>query len=470
MTASTMLAVGSPPAFRQTVSRVVAGSVESVDWVPAVTTAEEIIAREGAADVIVVSPGVKEADALGFSEWISRTAPASAVVLVRDHAPSSLISAAMRAGTRDVVDLSRGGDDLREALERAMSWSEKVRGHSARAAAPSGTGTMVAVFSSKGGSGKTFVATSLAVAVARRWEVETAMLDLDLDMGDVYSYYGLEPKLAVNDLLALGDRTDRDDILRAGTPVIDHLWAYGAPPDPAAEVPSGESVGKLLRAMRGRFAFTVVDATAEYSDQALAAFDLSDSILLVAALDVVGVRHLGKALETLQLIGVDRDRIRVVLNRADSKVGLSPQQVERLMHVKVDAMIPSSRLVPTALNKGRPVYIDEPKSEVAMSIDALADLVAGPVLGPAQRPGEATAKRRWFARAPRAKQVPDADPATESAPLYRRQEQEPAEPQIVAPAKRATARPRTAAKRTSGRANGTPHSTTRTRAAAASKR
>jgi pilus assembly protein CpaE len=279
-----------------------------------------------------------------------------------------------------------------------VAWSTTIRSAGNRVEAPSRHGTIVAVFSSKGGSGKTFVATSLAVAVAKRWKVDTAVVDLDIDMGDVFAYYGLEPKLAVHDLMALGDQTDRERILEAGSPIIDHLWAYGAPPDPAAEVPHGETVGKLLRSMREHFGFVVVDATADYSDQALAAFDLADTICLVAALDVVGIRHLVKALETLQLIGVPRDRIRVVLNRADSKVGLSPDQVQRIMHVAVDAMIPSSRLVPTALNKGRPVYLDEPRSEIATSIDALADLVAGPALGPAESAAEPVRRRRWFGR------------------------------------------------------------------------
>ena len=88
-------------------------------------------------------------------------------------------------------------------------------------------------------------------------------------------------------------------------------------------------------------------------------------ICLVTPLDVVGVKHLSKALDTLLTIGLPRERFRVVLNRADSKVGLDATDVERVMKITVDAMIPSSRLVPTSLNKGRPVVLDEPNSEVS---------------------------------------------------------------------------------------------------------
>ena len=89
------------------------------------------------------------------------------------------------------------------------------------------------------------------------------------------------------------------------------------------------------------------------------------------------MKHLSKALDTLLTIGLPRERFRVVLNRADSKVGLDASDVERVMKIQVDAMIPSSRLVPTSLNKGRPVVLDEPGSEVSSSIRQLAQKFTG---------------------------------------------------------------------------------------------
>jgi pilus assembly protein CpaE len=190
--------------------------------------------------------------------------------------------------------------------------------------------------------------------------------------------------------------------------VSEHLWAFGAPADPTAEAPAGEAIGKFLRAMRNDFPHVVVDASVDYSDSALVCFDLSELICLITSLDVVGVKHLGKALDTLLQIGLPRDRFRVVLNRADSKVGLDASDVERVMKVQVDAMIPSSRLVPTSLNKGRPVVLDEPSSEVAVAVRQLAgkfvDATSGAEGGPssngeANKNGEARKRRRRFARA-----------------------------------------------------------------------
>jgi pilus assembly protein CpaE len=171
----------------------------------------------------------------------------------------------------------------------------------------------------------------------------------------------------------VGDMTDRDSILSAGQKVGDHLWVYAGASDPADVTNiSGESAGKVIRALRGQFGVVVVDGPIVFSDAALAAFDLSDAICLISGLDVVGIRHLSRALETLLALDIPRDRFKVVLNRADSKVGLAVEDVERVMKVKIDGMIPSSRLVPASLNKGRPVYLEDPKAEVSKGLEVFA--------------------------------------------------------------------------------------------------
>jgi pilus assembly protein CpaE len=328
---------------------------------------------------------VKEPDALGLAEFVGRSSPGTAIVLVRDHTWNGLLPAAMRAGIRDVVDMTQGADELRDAVERAVAWAASLRSvNNVQSDVQTERGKIVSIFSSKGGTGKTFLTTNLAAAIAELTGEDVAVVDLDVDMGDVFTYFGKEPSASVNDLMALGEGATAEEIRAVGAKMGDHLWAYGAPPDPAAEAPAGEAIGKFLRAVRANFSWVIVDASVDYSDSALVCFDLSDTICLVTGLDVVGVKHLSKALDTLLSIGLPRDRFRVVLNRADSKVGLDAGDVERVMRIQVDAMIPSSRLVPTSLNKGRPVVVDEPSSEVSTSIRQLAVKFVGQHNDPAR--------------------------------------------------------------------------------------
>jgi pilus assembly protein CpaE len=374
-----VVAVGTPQAFRSTVARALEVEPADVGWAPSVTAAEEqLVESDDPVDVLVLSPDVKEPDALGLAEFVGRTAPMTAIVMVRDKSWNGLLPAAMRAGIRDVVDLTQGSEELRDAVERAIAWAENLRQlRGEMSAKPQQRGMVISVFSSKGGTGKTFLTTNLASAIATMSGQDTAVVDLDVDMGDVFSYFGTEPSKQVMDLIGLGEGADRDTVMAHAQRFGDHLYGFGAVPDPAMQPPGGEAVGKYLRVLRNNFSYVVVDASADYTDLALACFDLSDAICLVTGLDVVGVKHLSKALETLLTIGLPRERFRIVLNRADSKVGLDAGDVERVMKIQVDTMIPSSRLVPTSLNKGRPVVLEEPNSEVAGSIKRLAQRFTG---------------------------------------------------------------------------------------------
>jgi pilus assembly protein CpaE len=381
-----IIAVGSPQTFRAQVARSLEVEPDQIDWFPSVIAAEEHLANpQQIVDLVVIAPSVKEPDAIGFADFTSRNTPATAVVLVREGRMNGSLPEAMRAGIRDMVDLTKGGLELRESLERALAWSGNVRsvaGDGARPDTGGRRGVVVSVFSSKGGTGKTTVTSNLAAAIAALSGTDTAILDLELELGDVHAHFGQEAKLTVQDLLDVGKLTDREEIIEAGTKFGEHLRGYAAVSEPGLPQIPGEAIGKVLRTLRGVYPFTVVDASASYTDHALASFDVSDVIFLVTALDIVAVRHLSIAFRTLLSLGVPQDRFRVLLNRSDSKVGLSLEEVEKVMRIKVEAGIPSSRLVPLSLNNGQPVFLREPKSPVAKSFAALAEKVVASAEAP----------------------------------------------------------------------------------------
>jgi pilus assembly protein CpaE len=359
MTQPRIAAVGGNAAFVPLVARVLGTSPDDLVVITSVASAERAIAEgDRVFDVVVLAPTVAEKDAASLAEFVSKEVPTTAVIVVRDAPVDGAFPRLVRSGARDVVDISGGGTELREALLRAVDWAESIKGTTARAEGPkTGEGAIVAVFSTKGGTGKTFFSCNLAAALAERTGQHVGLVDLDHDMGDVFAYFGATPKRSLPDLLLLEEGADSDEVTRLGTPLIDGVIGFGSTPDPRAEpLPSG-GVTRMLRTLKDTFPFTVVDASAEYSDHVLAAFDLADAICLISGLDAIGIRHMTMGMQTLDRLGVPRDRVKIILNRADSKVDLTPEDVEKLLGLTVDARIPSSSLVPRSINRAKLVWV-----------------------------------------------------------------------------------------------------------------
>jgi pilus assembly protein CpaE len=380
-----LVSVGVDDALPARVADALGIDARSVPAARTATAAEEWLGEQGGRSaVFVVGPTLKDDDALGLVEFVGRSSPGSAVVLVRDQIDRTALTAALRAGMREVVQSDAPPMELAGAIDRALRWSSEVRralGRRRPTVELSGAfGRVVSVFSSKGGTGKTFLAANLSTALADVTQQDTAVIELDLGRGDLLSFFGQEATGGVDALVRLAEEADVERLKGAATKAGEHLWVYGATPVRGHAVPpSAETVGKLVTALQRAFAYTVIDAPPAYTDPLLQALELSDLVCLVAMLDVVGVRHLSVALSTLRSLGLPMDRFLVVLNRADSKVRLTPQSIESVMRLKVDARIPSSRLVPASLNRGQPAYLAEPKSELVKSIRKLAELIVSKV-------------------------------------------------------------------------------------------
>jgi pilus assembly protein CpaE len=314
-----------------------------------------------------------------------------AVVLLRREGQDSgeLLRAALRAGVRDVVTALRDPAAVRGASARALELTRALRGLGAapdrlRAPAAPGRpqpGKVITVFSSKGGCGKTFLATNLAVALTAHAEV--ALVDLDLHFGDVAITLQLFPARTIQDAArASGGGLDPITMKSFLTRHQSGLWALVAPSEPTvADTISPTAVVTILRALRQRFGYVVVDTPAAFSDQILAAFDESDAIAMLATLDVPSVKNLKLALRTMESLRYPRDKTCLVINRADSKVGLRLPDVERILDTQIDVTLPSSRAVPLSINKGSPILVEEPKSGVAEAIRNLADQFASAAPG-----------------------------------------------------------------------------------------
>lgn len=395
MTDPRVVAVGGSPSFPPEVARALGASPDAVSWLPSISSAQRAIAEgEQPFDIVVLAPSVGDDEAIALAEFSARESAATAVLLVRDVPVDGSFPRLVRGGVRDVVDLTKGRNEFSEALRRAVEWNGGMRGSASVNGSKGATGVVVAVFSTKGGTGKTFLACNLAAALAERSGSQVGLLDLDHDLGDVFAYFDAEPSRTLQELLTLDDGADAEAVAQLGTPLAKGITGFGSRPDPRAEPIPGAAIARMLSKLKDAFPFSVVDATSEYSDHVLAALDLSDAICLVTGLDAIGVRHMSIAIQTLQNLGVGRDRLHFVVNRADSKVDLTIQDIEKLLGIHVDSRIPSSLLVPRSINQGKLLWLDRRRSDVAKGVEALADQLMAKLTPEAVVPTNGAHRRR----------------------------------------------------------------------------
>jgi pilus assembly protein CpaE len=329
--------------------------------------------------VVVLAPSVPLVDCFDFAERMRVERPTLGVILVRERFDSLMLSDALRAGVREVVARS-DLDELRAAVWRAAELAGRLQptrqliGVGPDAGGASGDGLVVTVFSAKGGCGKTTLATNLGAALASA-DRDVCVLDLDLAFGDVAIALQLHPAHTIADAPRLGG-LDEPGLRGLLTQHSRGLSVLAAPTEPGAgDQIEARLVGDLLRVLRRMFDVVIIDTPAAFSDQVLAAFDATDLFLLIATLDIPALKNLKLTLETMDLLNYPRDRWRVVLNRADSKVGLTVPEAERALHTTISAQIPSSRSVPISVNRGVALVHEDPTHPVSQEIRRLADTI-----------------------------------------------------------------------------------------------
>lgn len=238
---------------------------------------------------------------------------------------------------------------------------------------------VIVVLSPKGGSGKTAVAVNLATALAQRHRGRVLAVDLDVQFGDLATAMSLTPERTLANLARATD-LDPTNIKLHLTPSEHGVFVLAGALDPVdAEAITHAHVSDMLPLLAQDFDYVVVDTPAGLDSLTLAAIEHATDLLLVSSLDVTSIRSLRKALEALDHIGVSAQR-RLVLNRADSKVGLDPADVEEAVGMEISCSVASSREMPLSLNLGRPVVASQPKSTVAKQFQQLASVYSPSVV------------------------------------------------------------------------------------------
>ncbi len=383
MTETSIILATPNPGYEQRVRQAFAGELNGTlrHWrSEALGGQPEVAARELAEQdpkVVALGPGIHPEVALDLATVLDRDRPDISVLLVAEPT-ARLWEHALRAGVRDILAPDASDSQVRETFERALEIALRRRSALPRGATPERTRRVITVLSPKGGTGKTTIASNLAVGLTRHAPGDVAIVDLDVQFGDVATALQLVPEQSLADAA----RATGLDAMAVKVFLSNHptgLFALCAPESPVEgeEIPA-EQTRRTLELLADEFSYVVVDTSAGISEHTLTALELSTDIVLVCSMDVPSVRSLRKVVTALDDLGMTSQRRHFVLNRADARVGLDPGDIEKTVGLPIDVSVPSSRSMPVSMNQGSPVLESDPRSPVAGPLLQLVGRFAAP--------------------------------------------------------------------------------------------
>jgi pilus assembly protein CpaE len=324
---------------------------------------EEIIRLKPSAAVMALSGGAPDVE-LRLVSKVAAVCPRTAIICASRDASPDLILRSLRAGAREFLRLPVIPDEFQTVYRRVAEFC------SVQPEAPKRRGRVIAVFSSKGGCGTTFIASNLAAAL----NAPTALVDLNLQAGDLGLFLGVEPKFSIADLVEHREKVD-DSLLRSlMTPHSANVSLLAAPreADSADEI-EAEHVFQVFEILRERYDYVVVDPQHTFDSITLSALDQADDILLVLSLDIPAIRSTQRALAIFDRLGYPRHKVHVVVNRFSKQIDVDLRQVERYLGQKVTGYVQSDyRTAVNSINLGQPLVESDPSSRIATELRGIA--------------------------------------------------------------------------------------------------
>jgi pilus assembly protein CpaE len=324
--------------------------------------------HETATDLLLIACSGYSERAVFLISSVVRERPGLPVVVLAQDAPEGFLRRLFEVGADDVVRLPETPEHVNFALQKVLA-----RKRAASTLGENGNAPMICVLGPKGGTGKTVTSSNLAVALAQAGR-SVSVVDLDLQFGDLALAMGVRPEKTIYDLVQSGGSLDADKLDAYVMPHPSGVRVLVAPtrPDQANTVVP-EFLREIYPLLRARSDFVVLDSSPGFSPEVISAIDASTYVCMIGTLDTLSLKNTRLGLETLELMGYDPDKVVLVLNRADSRVGIDDEDVLSVVGKRPDVRIPSDVGVPRAVNEGAPIVLSRPDSAASTAFRALAD-------------------------------------------------------------------------------------------------
>jgi len=342
-------------------------------------------------DVVIMDINMPDMDGISATEAIRRKVPYTQIVILSVQSDPGYMRRAMLAGARDFLTKPPSIDDLTAAIHRAgeMAIEERSKLSSSFPTASTSGGTsspgmtgkplgkIIMVYSPKGGSGTTTIATNLAIALHSE-ENHAILIDASLQFGDVAVFLNEQVKNSLLELVPRAEELDPDVV----KDVAIHHAASGidilaAPPRPEmAEKVNADQFGKMLQYLRQLYAYVLLDTSSYLTDVVQVSIEAADSIVLITTQDIPAIKNANSFLTLTDASGIKREKILFIMNRFDKRISIAPERVGESLRQPIPIAIPlDDRIVSGSINRGVPFVIDNKAQPTSKAIFQLADLI-----------------------------------------------------------------------------------------------
>jgi pilus assembly protein CpaE len=345
--------------------------------------------RETKPDVVLMDINMPDMDGITATEMIRRNNTITQIVILSVQGDPNYMRRAMLAGARDFLTKPPAIDELTGAIRRAgkMARDERIKmgvrlpsgGDGGGATAPSlaSQGKIITVYSPKGGVGVTTLAVNLAMSL-RNEDTFVALVDGDLQFGDVAVFLNEQSKTSVVDLGARSEELDPefvDEVMI--THAASGVKILTAPDRPEhAESITGEQFARVLKYLRQMFAYIVIDTDSALNDITLSALDCSDLVILLTSQEIPAIKNCRLFLDLANALQIDRRRILFVMNRFDKRIGITPEKVGESFKQPIAVVLPfDERVVIPSVNRGIPFMLGDRSKPISRGFLSLAEAI-----------------------------------------------------------------------------------------------
>jgi len=353
---------------------------------PVARSLEEASQTVSSGDVrmVLIGPSFGTDEAIDQIRVLHNQDPSLILMMVAEEVTADLLRKGMRAGVSDVLDTPLDEAKIEAAVEQFAHDVLNRRSAAKPVGVPteeaSSEGRIITVTSAKGGSGKTVMATNVALLLNRFPDKKVCLVDADLQFGDVCLVLQLEPRFTMVNAAHELHQLDAELLDSLLTEHPSGLKVLAAPLEPAfADDITTAGLMQMLDVLKENYDYVIVDTAAMLDELILSLIEKSDDILMVVDMDLPSVKNAKLALETMRLLKFSTANVKLVLNRSNSKAKLDNREIEGALKMEISAAVPSDAVVAASVNEGRPVVETDPKSKVAKGYESVAELIAGKV-------------------------------------------------------------------------------------------